>query len=79
MPGVLVAELSVSVLFVHTGLLLEAVGVTGVWFTTTFTEAAADVQPAIVTVTEYKPLFATVARGITGFCKPLVKPGPFHK
>jgi hypothetical protein len=46
---------------------LEAVGVAGVAFTTTFVVPAADVQPDTVTVTEYVPASAIVALERVGF------------
>ena len=58
---------------------LEAVGVDGVWLTTTFVVPAAEVQPFTVTVTEYVPAFAVVALAMVGFCNDEVKVfGPVH-
>ena len=55
------------------------VGVAGFAFTTTVVEPAADGQPLTVTVTEYEPLFATVAFAMVGFCTFEVNPfGPVH-
>ena len=48
------------------GLLLFAIGVAGVGFTTTLTVAGALEQP-LKTVTVYVPLAAVVAFGIDGF------------
>ena len=59
---------------------LEAVGVAGVAFTTTFVVPAADVHPFTVTVTEYMPASAVVALERVGFCSAEVKPfGPVHE
>src|SRR3954451_167364 len=46
----------------------DAVGVTGVAFTTTLVVPAAEVQPETVTVTEYVPASAVVAFERVGFC-----------
>jgi hypothetical protein len=57
---------------------LEAEGVAGVAFTTTFVVPAAEEQPATVMITEYVPAFARVALSV-GFCAAEVKPfGPLH-
>ena len=57
----------------------EAVGVAGVWLTTTEVEPAAEVQPLTVTVTEYVPASAVVALERVGFWADDVKPfGPVH-
>ena len=56
------------VLPVHTGVLLLAVGVAGVAFTTTAAVPTADVHPFVVTVTLYVPDIAVVALVIVGFC-----------
>lgn len=53
---------------VQTGVLLDAVGVAGVAFTTTAVVPTPEVQPATVTVTLYVPAIATVAAGRVGFC-----------
>lgn len=53
---------------VHTGELLEGVGVAGVLLTTTAVVPTADVQPLVVTVTLYVPAIAVVALVIDGFC-----------
>ena len=50
-PGVVVEAVRFKVLLEQTGLLLPAVGVTGVWLIVTFVVPAAEVQPLIVTVT----------------------------
>jgi len=55
------------VLPVHTGVLLDAVGVAGVAFTTTAVVPTADVHPLVVTVTLYVPPIASVADGRVGF------------
>jgi hypothetical protein len=56
---------------------LEAVGVAGVAFTTTFVVPAADGHPLTVTVTEYVPACAVVVLDRVGFCSADVKPfGP---
>ena len=51
----------------HTGVLLEAVGVEGVVFTTTTVVPAPLVQPLAVTVTLYVPAIAVVALVMVGF------------
>ena len=59
------------------GELFVTTGVVGDRFTTAVVVAAADVQPATVTVTLYVPDAARVAVGIDGFVNVLVKPfGP---
>ncbi len=64
----------------HTGLLLPAVGVAGIGFTTTDVDPSRLGQPDIVTVTLYAPAIATVAFVIEGFCVVLVKLfGPVHQ
>ena len=64
----------------HKGLLLPAVGIAGVAFTTPATEPAEEVQPLMVAVTLYVPLAATVALGIVGLEIPLVNPlGPVQE
>src|SRR6266566_9331450 len=58
---------------------LDADGVAGVAFTTTFVVPAAEVQPLTVTVTEYVPASAVAAFESVGFCSNEVKPfGPLH-
>lgn len=75
--GVLALKLSVPP--VHIGVLLPAVGATGVGLTVTVTVPAAEVHPLNVAVTLYSPLAATDAFGIVGFCTLLLKPfGPFQ-
>jgi hypothetical protein len=58
---------NVIVLPAHTGVLLLAVGVAGVVFTTTAVVPAKLVQPPTVTVTLYVPAMAAVAVGRVGF------------
>ena len=60
--------LKLIVLPVQTGVLLDAVGVAGVAFITTAVVPTADVQPVVVTVTEYVPAIAAVAFVTEGFC-----------
>ena len=68
------------VLPVQTGVLLDAVGVDGVVFTTTAVVPAADVQPFAVTVTLYVPAMATVDAPVDGFCNAEEKLlGPVHE
>jgi hypothetical protein len=55
------------VLPVHTGVLLDAVGVAGVALITTAVVPTAEVHPFVVTVTLYVPAMATVAFVIDGF------------
>ena len=58
---------------------MDAVGVAGVAFTTTFVVPAADVQPFTVIVTAYVPALAVVMVAMLGFCCADVKPfGPVH-
>ena len=58
---------------------MDAAGVAGVAFTTTFVDPAAEVQPFTVMVTEYVPASAVVAFERVGFCADDVKPfGPVH-
>src|SRR3954465_9763144 len=52
----------------------DAVGVAGVAFTTTDVVPAAEVQPLVVTVTEYVPASAIVALERVGFCREEAKP-----
>ena len=52
---------------VHTGVLLDAVGVDGVVFTTTAVVPTPEVHPFVVTVTLYVPAIAVVALVIDGF------------
>src|SRR6218665_139653 len=67
------------VLPVHTGELLDAVGVAGVEFTTTAVVPTALVQPLVVTVTLYVPAIAVVALVMLGFCTDDVNEfGPVH-
>src|SRR5436190_769693 len=67
------------VLPVHTGLLLEGVGVDGVALTTTFVVPAAEVQPLTVIVTLYVPASAVAAFERVGFWSADVNPlGPVH-
>ena len=62
------------------GVLLEATGAVGVWFTTTFTVPAELVQPPTVTVTLYVPDIPTTAPGRVGFCNVEVNAdGPVHE
>jgi hypothetical protein len=51
----------------QTGVLLDAVGVAGVAFTTTAVVPNAEVHPFTVTVTLYVPAIATVALVRVGF------------
>lgn len=51
------------------GLLLPAVGATGIGLTTTTVVPAGPGHPATVTVTEYVPASATIALAIVGFCE----------
>ena len=75
-----VAAVRFIVLPVHTGLLLDAAGDSGVWFTITVVVlAAVPVQPFTVMFTLYVPASADVAFVIVGFCAADVKPlGPVH-
>jgi hypothetical protein len=58
---------------------LDAVGVAGVALTTTDVVPAAEVQPLVVTVTEYVPASAVVTLERVGFCSAEAKPfGPVH-
>jgi len=67
------------VLPVQTGVLLDAVGVAGVVFTTTTVVPTADVHPPAVTVTLYVPAMAVVAEARVGFCTVDVNDdGPVH-
>jgi len=67
------------VLPVHTGVLLDAVGVAGVAFTTTAVVPIAEVHPFVVIVTLYVPANATVALGRVGFCNAEANAeGPVH-
>lgn len=69
-----------SVLPVHTGLLLDGAGAAGIGLTETATVPARLVQPLSVTVTEYVPLAAVVAPTILGFCVDDVNPfGPVQE
>ena len=62
------------------GELLVTVGMVGVGFTVAIVVAAADIQPATVTVRLYVPDAAMVAFEMIGFCKALVNPfGPVHE
>jgi len=62
------------------GVLLDAVGADGVWFTTTFVVPAELVHPFTVTVSEYVPAIANVAPGRVGFCNAeLNAEGPVHE
>ena len=71
---------SAIVAFSQYGPPLDAVGVAGVAFTTTFVVPAAEVQPFTVIVTEYVPASAVVAFARVGFCNEDVKPfGPVHE
>jgi catabolite regulation protein CreA len=64
----------------HTGVLLEAVGVAGVVFTTTAVVPVPLVHPLVVTVTLYVPAMATVAFVRVGFWAEDVKEdGPVHE
>jgi hypothetical protein len=68
------------VLPVHTGVLLDAVGVAGVAFTTTAVVPTPEVHPFVVTVTLYVPAIATVAFVRLGFCAEDAKDdGPVHE
>ena len=68
------------VLPVHTGVLLDAVGVAGVAFTTTAVVPIAEVHPFVVIVTLYVPANATVAPGRVGFCNADANAdGPVHE
>ena len=60
------------VLPAQTGVLLLAVGVAGIVFTTTVVVPAKLVQPFCVTVTLYVPAIAVVELGRVGFCVELV-------
>jgi hypothetical protein len=64
----------------HTGLLVVAVGASGVWFTTTSVKALVVTEhPGEVTATVYRPLLIKAALLITGFCWLDVNPaGPVH-
>lgn len=65
---------------VHTGELLDAVGVDGVAFTTTAVVPTPEVQPLAVTVTLYVPAIATVALVRLGFCEEEANAdGPVHE
>jgi hypothetical protein len=58
---------------------LDAVGVAGNAFTTTFVVPATLAHPPTVTVTLYVPDIATVDAGRVGFCSVEVyPPGPLH-
>ncbi len=64
---------------VHIGVLLPAVGVAGVVFTTTAVVPTALVQPPTVTVKLYVPAIAAVAPVRVGFCRAEVNAlGPVH-
>lgn len=68
------------VLPVHTGVLLDAVGVAGVVFTTTTVVPTPEVHPFAVTVTLYVPAIAVVAFARVGFCNAEAKEeGPVHE
>lgn len=63
----------------QTGELLPAMGMTGVSFITGVVVPAADVQPLMVTVTEYVPAAASVTFVMDGVWLVLVNPlGPLH-
>ena len=65
---------------VHTGVLLDAVGVVGVALTTTAVVPKAEVHPFVVTVTLYVPAIANVALGRVGFCTTDANAaGPVHE
>src|SRR5690242_8663015 len=58
--------------FVATGVAADAL-------TTTFVLPASEVQPAVVTITEYVPESLVAALAMVGFCSAEVKPfGPLH-
>ena len=68
------------VLPLHTGVLLDAVGVVGVAFTTTAVVPTAEVHPVVVTVTLYVPAIAAVAPVRVGFCNAEENAeGPVHE
>ena len=74
-----VGVLSVIVAPSQYGPPLDALGVAGIALTTTVVDPGDETQLFVVTVTEYVPLFATVALAIVGFCRAEVKPlGPVH-
>ena len=58
---------------VHTGVLLDGLGVDGLVFTTTDVVPAALVQPLVVTVTLYVPAIAAVTLLMLGFCSDELK------
>jgi hypothetical protein len=71
--------LSVIVPVSQNGPTLDAAGVVGIAFTTTFVVPASEVQPSTVMVTEYVPAIASVALLRVGSRSDDTKPeGPVH-